>query len=156
MPLNDALTSFLRVRLGGATLALPASMVREILRAVAITPLPGSHPIIEGAVNVRGRLVPVIDLRVRLSMPPRPLDPDEFLVVLQTAARTLAIRVEDVDDLVEIAAHDVGSASDLSPTLRGLAGVAAREDGVLVLYDPAAFVSQAEADAIDSALVALK
>ena len=155
MPPNDAITSFLRVRLGGATLALPALMVREILRAVAITPLPGSHAIIEGAVNVRGRLVPVIDLRERLSMPPRPLDPDEFLVVLQTSARTLAVRVEEVDDLVDVADDDVGRPSDLSPALRGLAGVAAREDGVLVLYDPAAFVSQAEAEAIDSALAAL-
>lgn len=155
MPPTDAITSFLRVRLGGATLALPALMVREILRAVAITPLPGTHSIIEGAVNVRGRLVPVIDLRERLSFPPKPLDPDEFLVVLQTAGRSLAIRVEAIDDLVDVNAADVGSPADLSPALVGLAGVIAREDGVLVMYDPAAFVSQAETEAIDSALAAL-
>ncbi|MEO8561278.1 MAG: chemotaxis protein CheW, partial [bacterium] len=69
----DNTISFLRVRLGGATIGLPAAAVREIVRAVAITPLPGAPDIVEGAVNVRGRLVPVIDVRRLLGFPARQL-----------------------------------------------------------------------------------
>ena len=151
MPVHDNVTSLLRVRLGDALVGLPARAVREIVRAVAITPLPGAPAIVEGAINVRSELVPVIDVRQRLGFPGKTLDPDEFLVVVQAGSRTLAFRVDDVDDLVDVEA--VETPATLSPTLSGIAGLAARADGVLVIYDPAAFVSQAEAAALDAALV---
>jgi purine-binding chemotaxis protein CheW len=154
VPHLDDTTSLLRVHLGGAVIGLPASAVREIVRAVAITPLPGAPPIVEGAVNVRGQLVPVVDVRRRLALPPKSLHPDEFLVLLAQGARTLAMRVDDVDDLVAVDAGHIETAGELSPALRGLTGLAARADGVLVIYDPDAFVSQAEAEAIDAALAA--
>lgn len=150
MTLLDNTTSLLRVHLGGAVIGLPARAVREILRAVAITPMPGAPAIVEGVVNVRGQLVPVVDVRTRLALPPRALDPDEFLVVLLDGARTLAIRVDEVDDLVEIDAEAVEASVELSPALRGLAGLSARADGVLVIYDPGAFISQGEAEALDA------
>jgi purine-binding chemotaxis protein CheW len=149
-----SVTTLLRVRLGGAALGLSAPAVREIVRAVAITPLPGAPAIIEGAINVRGRLVGVVDVRGRLGLPARPLDPDQFLVVLSAGERSLAIRVDDVDDLVEVPEEEVGAQGDLSPALRGLAGLAAQADGVLVIYDVEAFVSQAEGEALDAALAA--
>ena len=155
MTLPNNLTSLLRVHLGGAVIGLPATAVREIVRAVAITPVPGAPPIIEGAVNLRGQLVPVVDVRRRLALPAKALDPDEFLVVMQHGARTLALRVDDVDDLVEIDPDAMEGSVELSPALRGLAGLAARADGVLVIYDPAAFVSQAEAEAVDALLATL-
>ena len=152
MTLLDNATSLLRVHLGGAVIGLPATAVREIVRAVAITPMPGAPAIVEGVVNVRGQLVPVVDVRRRLALPPRALDPDEFLVVLLDGARTLAIRVDEVDDLVEIDADAVEASVELSPALRGLAGLAARADGVLVIYDPGAFIAQGEAEALDAML----
>jgi purine-binding chemotaxis protein CheW len=155
VPLLHNVTSLLRVHLGGALIGLPATAVREIVRAVAITPMPGAPAIVEGTVNVRGQLVPVIDVRRRLALPAKALDPDEFLVVLEQGPRTLAMRVDDVDDLVEVDAAAVEAAGELSPALRGLAGLAARADGVLVIYDPGAFVSQAEGEAVDAALAAL-
>lgn len=145
-------SAILSVQLGGITIGLPALAVREIVRAVAITPLPAGPPIMEGIVNLRGALVPVVDLRRRLGMEPRPLDADEFLVVLESAGRTLAIRVEEVDDLVAIPPGGARSAADLSPALRHLAGLGALADGTVVIHDPAAFVTQAEAEAIDAAV----
>ena len=148
----DNVNTLLRVHLGGTVVGLPASSVRELLRAVAITSVPGAPTIIEGVVNVRGQLVPVIDVRRRLALPAKTLDPDEFLVILREGTRTLAMRVDDVDDLVEIPADGAEPSVELSPALRDLAGLTARPDGVLVIYDPAAFVSQAEAEAVDALL----
>ena len=148
------MTSFLRVRLGDAAVGLPAMAVQQIVRAVAIVPLPGAPPIIEGAVNVRGTVVGVVDVRARLALPPRALDPDQFLVLVRAGSRTLAIRVDEVDDLVDIPDGDVSAQSELSPALRRLSGLAARPDGVLAIYDVEAFVTQAEAEALDAALAA--
>lgn len=149
---NVSTTSLLRVQLGNAAIGLPAGAVNEIVRAVAISPLPGAPDIVEGVINVRGRIVPVIDVRRRLGMPPRVLDPGEFLVVLRAGARTIAMRVDEVDDLVDVDGDVVERSAALSPALRGLAGLAGREDGVLVIYDPEAFLAQAEAEALDDAL----
>jgi purine-binding chemotaxis protein CheW len=154
VPLPEHLTSLLRVRLSDALIGLPASAVREVVRAVAITPLPGAPAIIEGAVNIRGQLVPVIDVRQRLSLPPRALDPDQFLVILETGARILAIRVDDVDDIVDVDTNRIESSIELSPALQRMDGLAARADGVIVIYDPGAFVSQAELEALDAAIAA--
>ena len=148
------MTSFLRVRLGGATVGLPAMAVQQIVRAVAIMPLPGAPPILEGAVNVRGAVVGVVDVRARLGFPARPLDPEQFLVLVTAGSRTLAIRVDEVDDLVDVSDADVHAQSELWPALRQLSGLAARPDGVLAIYDVEAFVSQAEAEALDAALAA--
>ena len=148
----DNVNTLLLVHLGGTVVGLPASSVRELLRAVAITSVSGAPTIIEGVVNVRGQLVPVIDVRRRLALPAKTLDPDEFLVILREGTRTLAMRVDDVDDLVEIPADGAEPSVELSPALRVLAGLTARPDGVLVIYDPAAFVSQAEAEAVDALL----
>jgi purine-binding chemotaxis protein CheW len=145
-------TSLLRVRLGEVTVGLPSMAVREIVRAVAITPLPGAPSIAEGAINVRGEIVPVIDVRHRLSLPARALDPDQLLVILSVNDRVLAIRVDDVDEPVDVDSESVQASGILSPALSGLAGLAAGPDGVLVMYDPGSFISQAEAEALDSAL----
>ena len=150
----DNVTTLLRVHLGGTVVGLPASSVRELVRAVAITPMPGAPPIIEGVVNVRGQLVPVIDVRRRLSLPARTLDPNEFLVILREGPRTLAMRVDEVDDLVELRSDKAEPSAELSPALRDLAGLSAHADGVLVIYDPEAFISQAEAEAVDALLSA--
>jgi len=147
-------TSFLRVKLGDAAVGLPAMAVQQIVRAVAIVPLPGAPPIVEGAVNVRGTVVAVVDVRARLGLPTCALDPDQFLVLVTAGSRTLAIRVDEVDDLVDVPDGDVTMQSELSPALRRLSGLAARADGVLALYDVEAFVSQAEAEALDAALAA--
>ena len=79
---------------------------------------------LEGAVNVRGQLVPVIDLRARLSLAAKALDPDEFLVFLEAGTRTLAFRVDEIDDIVDLESDAVAGSATLSPALRGLAGLA--------------------------------
>lgn len=148
----DQRSALLIVRLAETAVGLPAQAVREIVRAVAITPVAGAPPIFEGAVNVRGQLVPVVDVRRRLELAPRELHPDEFMVVFAVGPRTFAMRVDDVDDVVDVDDDSVTLAPALSPGLRGLAGLVARSDGVLVIHDPDAFVTQAEAEAVDAAL----
>lgn len=147
-------SAILSVHLGGVVLGLPATAVREIVRAVAIAPLPAGPTILEGVVNLRGALVPVIDVRRRLGMAPRTLDADEFLVILESGGRTLAMRVDEVDDLVAMQPRQARSPAELSPALVHLAGLGALPDGTVVIYDPAAFVTQAETEAIDAAVAA--
>ncbi len=149
------ITSYLLATVADVRIAIPVSVVEEIVRAVALTPLPSAPAIIEGAINVRGALLPVIDLRVRLGLPRRPIEPSDFLIVLRLPTRRAVIRVDDTDDVAPIDDEMIAVPSSLSASLAGttvLAGVAATADGALVIYDAAAFLSQSELEATEEAL----
>lgn len=151
MPPSGSTIQVLLARLDGTQVGFPAAAVREIVRAVAIAPLSGAPPIIEGAINLHGRIVPVVDVRQRLAMPAVELAPEQFLIALDAGERLVAVRVDDVEDLIEIPASSLESSSGLSPVLERLAGIAALSDGALVVYDIDTFLTQAEGEALDRA-----
>ena len=61
--------------------ALPLTDVREVLALPAIVPLPKAPTIVEGVVNIRGVVVPVMDIRARFRLPARPPHPADHLLV---------------------------------------------------------------------------
>jgi purine-binding chemotaxis protein CheW len=138
--------------------AFPADHIVQVVQMVAISPLPGSPAVVEGVVNVRGTLTPVFDLRTRLGLPPRPIDPGQHLVILRSADRQVAIRVDAATDFSSVPDGDVTTPATLAATgvgtvgTRHLAGAAATADGTLIIYDLRAFLSLDEAAALDDAL----
>ena len=154
MPLSQTTLSILLARLDGTQVGFSASAVREIVRAVAIAPLSGAPGVIEGAINLHGRVVPVVDIRQRLALPAVALAPEQYMIALEASDRLIAIRVDDVEDVVEIARSSLESPASLSPVLQRLHGVAALADGALVIYDVDAFLTQAEREALDVAAAA--
>lgn len=142
----------LAVRVRGERFGLPAENVVEILRAVAVSQLPGTPEVISGVINIRGDTVVVIDPAVRFGNPEAPVKPDDNFVLVNTASRTIAIRVDIAEDLIEVDDDALTSASSTSATLDKVHGVAAMPDGALVIYDVAAFLTQAEDEALAEAL----
>jgi purine-binding chemotaxis protein CheW len=96
----------LTINLQDETFALPAESVREILDIVPITEVPNARPFVGGVINVRGRVVPLADLRVMFGMDRPPPDKDTRIVVIEidldgepTIAGILADKVRDVTDI---------------------------------------------------------
>lgn len=117
------------------------------MRAVSIAPLPKAPPIIEGVINVRGSVVPVLDIRQRFGLPPSPVAPSHHLVLAQTARRPIAIRVDQATGLVSVPEHEIHSASESAPGAELVAGIARLPDGILVIHDLDRFLSlEEEAD----------
>jgi purine-binding chemotaxis protein CheW len=81
--------------------ALLAADVREVVRAVALVPLPGS-PACEGALDLRGQVVPVLDVRGRLGLPHRPLSLNDHLIIVAPGRRLAALRVDHACELRHI------------------------------------------------------
>lgn len=134
----------------------PVEVVAELHRMVATVPLPGAPVAIEGVLDARGTAVPVLDLRTRLGLTPRPPLPSDHLVFVDVRERLMALRVDRVVDLVDVEVDHRVDLSDLAsapPHLSGLSRV--DEDGLLVIHDAVAFLSDPEAAALDEALAAL-
>jgi purine-binding chemotaxis protein CheW len=86
--------------------AIEATSVREILDVVPVTEVPNARPFVGGLINVRGRVVPLADLRVMFGMDRPPPGPDTRIVVIEieldgepTIAAILADRVHNVTDI---------------------------------------------------------
>ncbi len=88
----------------GRRYGLPAAEVRELARAVTIVPLPSPTALVEGIIDVRGEAVPVLDLRARLGLPARGVEPSDHLIIARAAGRTVALRV---DRALELRGGDV-------------------------------------------------
>lgn len=147
-----ALVDLLLFELGGRRFALPAADVREIVRAVALVALPSGPPIVEGIIDVRGQVVPVLDIRKRFRVPPKALDPGEHFVLASAGARLVALRVDAVLDLAQVRRADIEDARDVLPFSEHVAGVAKLPDGLVLIHDLKTFLSQGEAAALSAAL----
>ena len=73
----------LTLGIGGETFAVEASAVREILDPVPVTDVPGARSFVGGVINVRGKIVPLADLRVQFDMPCTPPTAHTRIVVLE-------------------------------------------------------------------------
>jgi purine-binding chemotaxis protein CheW len=87
----------------GRSYALPLEQVVEVLRMVAVTPLPEAPGWVAGVVNLRGTLIPMIDLRPRLGVARVELDPSQMFLVAEARGRTVGVLADEVQDVVQLA-----------------------------------------------------
>lgn len=137
-----------RFRLDGRHCAIAASAVVEILAAVATSPLPRQPDYIAGVIDLRGTIVPVLNLRVRFGLPSRLMELTDHFIVARARERLLALWVDEVEAFEACDAAAWHTASGLVTGDRSLAGVAAMGDGLATIHDVDAFVAQCEADAV--------
>jgi purine-binding chemotaxis protein CheW len=89
-------------KVGDGEYALPASEVLQMESFTGANRVPGAPPFVEGLVQVRGRVVPVINLRVRFGLPPRETTLDSRIVVGQDADRAVALLVDSARDVIQV------------------------------------------------------
>jgi len=89
-------------RVGNATYAVPAAQVLHLESYDTATHVPGAPAYVAGLVQVRGRLVPVVDLRVRFGLPAIEHSLDRRVVVVQNGTRVAGLLVDSAREVVQI------------------------------------------------------
>jgi purine-binding chemotaxis protein CheW len=145
---------FLLFLIDDARYAVRADAVAEIVRAVAVNPLPNAPAVIEGLIDVRGELAPVFDLRRRFGSTSRPVDIADHFILVRATNRLAALHVDRVLDLADVPDADVSRVADYVSQADHVAGVATLPDGLALIHDVDAFLSAAEADSLDAAIAA--
>ncbi len=138
--------------MGTSRYGLPLEVTREVLRATSIASLPRAPEIIEGIIDIRGALVPVLDIRSRFRAARKPLHPSDQFVIADAGQRTVALRVDQVTGIEAIEAEAIDDAKAVVPQVEYVAGVARLADGLVLLHDLGTFLSAAEAEQVDDAL----
>lgn len=140
---------------GGSRYALSAIDVREVFRAVAITPLPEAPAIVEGVIDVRGEVLPVIDLRRRLGAPAVPVSAAEHFIAARAGSRSVIFRAGTRTQVVSVGSEQLREARQVIAGTGTVSGVATLPDGLVLIHDLRTFLSAAETGELDAALSAV-
>ena len=125
--------------LGGEVFALEAGIVREILDPVPVTEVPGARAFIRGVINVRGKVVPLADLRLCFGMAATPPTPDTRMVVVEIDLdgdpTTVGILADKVHEVTEIAAASTEEAPRIGMQWRPefIRSIGKRKDDFVVI-----------------------
>ncbi|MBL0926730.1 MAG: chemotaxis protein CheW [Phycisphaerales bacterium] len=87
---------------GEEEFAVPILAVQEINRVLPITRVPQSPEFVEGVINLRGKIIPVVDLRRRFGLPAAEPSPDSRIVVVEVSGRVIGFTVDRVNEVLRI------------------------------------------------------
>ena len=133
-------------------IALPLSVVERVIRAVYLTPLPGAPDIVLGAVNVQGRVIPVVNMRRRFRLEDRQIALTDRLVIAHTTQRPVALVADAVSGVLEYPEPALVDAENILPGLEYVDGVAKLEDGLILIHNLNRFLSLDEESALEHAM----
>lgn len=94
-------------RLAKEEYGLPITKVQEINRLVPITKLPQTPAFMEGIINLRGRIIPVIDLRKRFQLAAAEQSDDNRIIIVEVSGQTIGIIVDAVTEVVRLPGSSV-------------------------------------------------
>jgi len=140
--------------LGDTFMGVEVSRVQEVLRYQTMTQVPLASSVVEGLINLRGRIVTAIDLRRRIQLPPRPKEQLPMNVVVRDEDSIVSLLVDEIGDVLEVEDTEIRPPpSTLSGVAFGLiSGVYKLESQLLLLLDiEQMFKIDAEANAVTSA-----
>lgn len=123
--------------------------VEHVTRMVEFVPLPSAPAVILGVVNFRGRIVPVLNLRLRFGLPGKHIALSDVLIVAKTPRRHVALAVDAVSGARESPLEDLIAAQDIVPGTRHVAGVLRLPDGMILIQDLDTVLSLDEEQVLD-------
>ena len=131
----DSVSHFVVFTLESRRFALPVLTVDRIVRAVEVTPMPDVPQDVMGVINVQGRIVPVVNLRPRLRLPDRPVEPADQFLIARASQRMVALWVDSAQ-VIQCDADAMVNADEILPDLRSVREVGKHADGLILVYDP--------------------
>ncbi|MBD1206528.1 MAG: chemotaxis protein CheW [Rhodobacteraceae bacterium] len=128
--------------LAGETFALPVTTIHEVIDPLPVTPVPNAAPHAPGLINVRGIVTPMLDVRLRLRMPPAATAEATRFIVLELLVSgirsRIAIEADAVREVVEVDPTRLEPVPELGARWPAafVRGVARHDDMLVVLLDP--------------------
>lgn len=132
-------------RLEGEEYGLEILKVQEIIRMQNMTRVPNAPSFIEGVINLRGRVIPVVGLRKRFGLEAREKDKDTRIIVIEVKGEVMGFEVDSVSEVLRIPAETVEPPPRLSKGKNEyISGVAKLQNRLLLFLDVSRLMSDTE------------
>lgn len=130
---------------------IPISSVKEINAMMNITEVPNTPKYVKGVINLRGKIISIMDLRLRLGMPEQDYSERTCIVVVETMTATnikkkIGVVVDNVAEVIDIKSSELEDfEEDLKDDLEAfINGIAKIKDKIIIILDIISIVSKAE------------
>ncbi|MGE8225243.1 MAG: chemotaxis protein CheW [Stenotrophomonas sp.] len=128
---------YLSFTLGNEHYGVDILKVQEIRGYDAVTRVPDAPDYIKGVINLRGTIVPVIDLRLKLRLDEARYDAFTVMIVLNVEDRVVGIVVDSVSDVIPLNAEQIRPTPEFGAAVdtRFISGIGTQDDRMLILLD---------------------
>ena len=148
---GDELLQLVSFQIGGEEFGVDILKVQEINRTVEVTRVPNAPPFVEGVINLRGKVIPVVSLRARFGMERKEHDKDTRIVVVELRGMTVGFIVDAVNEVLRISRSvtEPPPALTASGSAEYITGVGKLGDRLLILLDLEKVVGVEEVEVIE-------
>jgi purine-binding chemotaxis protein CheW len=138
-------------RIGRETFGLPISIVREIVRVPEITAVPNAPDYIEGVINLRGRIIPIVDLRKRFGDKTFEPSKKNRIVVVELETRAIGLIVNSASEVLRIPPSEIEEPHNVfkEGELSYITGVGKLKGRLVILLDLARILQRGELESLE-------
>lgn len=142
---------FLTFALGDEEYGVDILKVQEIRGYDAVTRIPDTPDFIKGVINLRGTIVPVVDMRVKFQLPRADYNAFTVMIVLNVANRVVGMVVDGVSDVVALRPEQIRPAPEFGATVGAqfLTGIGTLDERMLILIDIEKMIGSADMALVD-------
>ncbi|NND99911.1 MAG: purine-binding chemotaxis protein CheW [Pirellulaceae bacterium] len=140
---DQNILQFVGFKLGGKDYAFPIDQTREIVELRSITPTPDVPEHIVGVTNLRGQIIPIVDLQ-RVLTPGAPATPSRHAVVVDVCGQLTGCLVDSVTRVVRLPQSEIQTADDIldQENARSVDGFAKYEGTILIVLDASRVIAR--------------
>lgn len=144
--INLVTNEFLTFRLGGEEYGIEILKVQEIRGYGSITHIANSPDYIKGVINLRGIIVPIIDMRIKFNLSHATYDQFTVVIILMVAGRVMGIVVDGVSDVITLADEQMRQAPGLGSVIdtEYIMGLGTVDERMLILIDIEKLMSRSD------------
>lgn len=150
---DQVASEYLTFTLGSEEYAIDILKVQEIRGYEPPTLIANAPAFIKGVINLRGIIVPVVDLRIKFNLGKIEYTPFTVVIILNVAGRVVGAVVDAVSDVISLTSAQIRPAPDFSGTFdtEYILGLAAQDSRMMIVTDIERLMTSAEMELIDSA-----
>jgi purine-binding chemotaxis protein CheW len=151
---QEELLQLVSFKIGEEEFGVDILSVQEINRMSQITKVPNTPEFIEGVINLRGRIIPVIDLRVKLGLPRKAHGKDTRIVVVELKGQTIGFIVDEVSEVLRIPKNITEPPPEMIGGVKTdyITSIGKLEDRLLILLDLEKILSTLEFNVLETAV----
>ncbi|KAF0844595.1 MULTISPECIES: chemotaxis protein CheW [Methylovorus] len=152
---NDGVTNakeFLTFVLGNEEYGLEILKVQEIRGYDAVTKIANTPDFIKGVVNLRGRIVPIVDLRIKFNLGKVEYNEFTVVIILNLNGRIVGMVVDGVSDVMSLQPNQIRAVPDIVASIdtKYIVGLASVEEKMFILVDIEQLMSSTDMELMDS------
>ncbi len=154
--LEGQINQYVSFVLHGEEYGVPILCVQEIIRYETLTRVPQSPDYVDGVLNLRGQVIPVVNLRKKFELPERERDRSTRIIVVEVQKRVMGMVVDEVSEVLQVDMEDIAPPPPMGTHLRTdyISGMAKINETLVILLEIDKILTSEESVILETASVA--